>query len=39
MKLSDTRSALSEAPPAVEKAKTLLEEGEKLILKDKNILE
>ena len=31
MKLSDTRSALSEAPPAVGKAKTFLEEGEKLI--------
>ena len=28
MKLSDTCSAFSEAPPAVEKAKTLLEEGE-----------
>ena len=28
MKLSDAWSALSEAPPVVEKAKTLLEEGE-----------
>ena len=32
LKLSDTRAALDEHPPAVEKAKTLLEEGEGLIL-------
>ena len=31
LKLSDVRSALTQEPPAVEKAKTLLEEGEKLI--------
>ena len=32
LKLADTRTALEEHPPAVEKAKTLLEEGEKLIV-------
>ena len=32
LKVSDAASALSETPPAVEKAKTLLEEGEKLIV-------
>ena len=32
LKLPDTHSVLCEHPPAVEKAKTLLEEGEKLIL-------
>ena len=32
LKVSDAVSVLSETPPAVEKAKTLLEEGEKLIL-------
>ena len=30
LKLSDVRSALTQEPPAVEKPKTLLEEGEKL---------
>ena len=32
MKLSDTRAALNEQPPVVEKVKSLLEEGEKLII-------
>lgn len=32
LKVSDAVSALSETPPAVEKAKTLLEEGEKVIV-------
>ena len=32
LKVTDAATALSETPPAVEKAKTLLEEGEKLIL-------
>lgn len=39
LKVSDAASALSETPPAVEKAKTLLEEGEKLIVDRQKTLE
>ena len=39
IKLSDARSVLSQALPAVEKGKLVLEEGEKLISGRQNILE